>query len=222
MQAPARGAGGLWPAQPPSPRGEGRAHWPGPRRKLALGGAVLSAALIALVLVVLLGGGSSSVRPRVAAHYGGLPSWLPKPRKHVGQVLRASVSRPALSVEGEAVDVTLAGGRVLARAVGPEVPEEGRFPVPPVTPATFIVTFADASGAIPLHASAFTFVDEHGGLHHPKMTAVGGGVPPAHTTPGRTVSVMLHDILPTGDGGLSWTPEGKRPIASWDFTVEID
>ncbi len=195
----------------------------GSRLRLAVALAI-AAALIAVGAVALLGGGGPSSPPHAAAsaRYGGLPSWLPKARSHVGRVLKASTAHPALSVEGEAVAVTLASGRVLATAVGPEVPEEGRFPVPALTPATFIVTFASSSTEIPLRAKAFTLIDEQGKVHHPKMTAVGGGAPPAQTTPGRAVSVMLHEILPTGDGGLSWTPEGARPIASWDYTVEID
>lgn len=220
MQASARDAIGLAPA-PSASRGGGRAQRPSPRRRLL--SALLSVTLIAAALAVLLGGGSpAGSHAGRGARYGGLPSWLPKARAHVGGVLHASAAHRKLSIEGAAVEVSLADGHVLATAVGPEVPEEGRFPVPPVTPASFIVTFTSASSAIPLKASAFTFVDEQGRLHHPKMTAIGGGAPPAHTTVGHPVSVMLHDILPTGDGGLSWTPEGTRPIATWDFTVEID
>jgi hypothetical protein len=160
--------------------------------------------------------------PASSARYGGLPSWLPKPKVQVGRVLRASVAHPALSIQGEAVAVQLASGRVLATAVGPQVPEEGRFPVPPVTPVTFIVSFSGGSHPVPLDASAFKLIDERGSLHQPKVTAVGGGRAPARILPGRVVSVELHDILPTGDGGLSWTPEGGRPIVTWDYTVEID
>lgn len=221
MGAPAGSSAGLWPAQPPSPRGEGWAGRLSPRRKLL--SVLVSAASIVLAVAALLGDGfGSSSNPVKASHYGGLPSWLPKAKAQVGQVIQASLAHQALSIEGEVIHVSLADGQVLATAVGPEVPEEGRFPVPPVTPAKFIVTFASATGKIPLKASDFTFIDEQGRLHHPSMTAVHGAAAPAHTVPGHPVSVMLHDILPTGDGGLSWTPEGRRPIATWDFTVEID
>ena len=40
--------------------------------------------------------------------------------------------------------------------------------------------------------------------------------------PPRPVSLKVYDVLPTGDGGLSWAPSRGRPIASWDFDVEID
>jgi hypothetical protein len=214
-------AAGL-PSTPSVPRGGGRVRRPYPHRGRA--GAVLLVAVIVLAIAVLLGGGRASDGSHAAsgARYGGLPAWLPKAKPQVGRVLHASAAHPALSIEGEAVMVTLAGAHVLVTAVGPQVPEEGRFPVPPVTPATFIVTLASASSEIPLNTSAFTFTDEQGKVHHPRMTAIGGGTPPSHTTPGQPVSVMLHDILPTGDGGLSWRPEGVRPIASWDYTVEID
>jgi hypothetical protein len=51
---------------------------------------------------------------------------------------------------------------------------------------------------------------------------VDGGVAPRSLTPGSPVSIALHAVLPTGDGALRWAPEGGRPLAFWDFTVEID
>jgi hypothetical protein len=209
-------------------RGWGRAFGLGPSRAaVAILCAVVLAGAGALVLVTRgPHGGSIAAGRHTAApgalKYGGLPSWLPKAKVKVGQVLHASAAHPALSIEGEAVSVELAGARVLATAVGPEVPEEGRFPVSPVTPCTFIVTFASASRAIPLSAASFFFTDEQGKLHHPSVSALGGGAPPTRITPGRSVSVMLHDILPTGEGALSWAPHGPRAIATWDYTVEID
>jgi hypothetical protein len=106
--------------------------------------------------------------------------------------------------------------------VGPETPEQGRFPVPATSPCTFIVTFAHASGVIPLSVKAFTFIDELGHVRHPRVTALGGGALPRQVVPGRPVSIKVYDVLPTGDGGLTWTPYGGRPIVSWDFDVEID
>jgi hypothetical protein len=156
------------------------------------------------------------------AKYGGLPSWLPKAKTAVNRVVTATAAHPALAIQGDTVSVDLSGGRVLTTAVGPETPEQGRFPVPASSPCTFIVTFAHASGAIPLNARAFTFIDERGHVRHPRVTAMGGGAPPAKILPGRPVSLKVYDVLPTGDGGLTWAPDGGRPIASWDFDVEID
>jgi len=140
----------------------------------------------------------------------------------VNQVVQASAAHPALAIQGDSVSVDLASGRVLATAVGPTVPEDGRFPVPATSPCTFVVTFAAASGVIPISPAAFTFIDDRGNVRHPRVTAIGGGDPPRQVLPGRTVSLAVHDVLPTGDGGLTWAPDGGRPIVAWDFDVEID
>ena len=171
------------------------------------------------------GGGASraaAVGASSSAKYGGLPSWLPRPKMRVRRLLTATSAHPALSIQGETVAVDLPGGHVLATVAGPEVPEEGHFPVPATTPCTFILTLASASGTVPLRAADFTFVDDHGGIHHPQVSALHGGVVPTSAPPGRTVSLKLYDVLPTGDGGLEWAPGGGRPPVGWDYTVEID
>jgi hypothetical protein len=71
-------------------------------------------------------------------------------------------------------------------------PEEGQFPVPATTPCTFTITLA------------------------------GGGPPPASAAPGKTVTLTISAVLPTGNGQLQWAPQGGRPVVSWDFDVEID
>jgi hypothetical protein len=134
----------------------------------------------------------------------------------------ASESRPWLAIEGDTVAVHLNHGHVLATAVGPSVPAEGQFPVPPTTPASFQLTLTAASGIVPIAASDFTIMDELGRLHHPRVAIAGAGRLPSHVSPGRTLTLTLEDVLPVGNGQLRWTPEGSRPIVSWDFDVEID
>jgi hypothetical protein len=51
---------------------------------------------------------------------------------------------------------------------------------------------------------------------------MGGGAPPTQVLAGETVSLTLYDVMPTGNGGLEWAPDGARPIVAWDFDVEID
>ncbi len=92
------------------------------------------------------------------------------PKGAGGRVLHASRAHPALSIQGEGISVALAGASVLATAAGPSVPEEGRTPVPETSPCTFIVTFAHATGAIPLSAKAFKFVDEQGHVRYSHVT----------------------------------------------------
>jgi len=186
---------------------------------------VLLAALAGLLLA-RHGGSTGPARGRSArvseAKYGGLPSWLPKATVPVDRVVQASSAHPALAIQGNTVSVELAGARVLATAVGPSVPEDGRFPVPATSPCTFIVTFAAASGAIPLSPRAFTFIDELGHIRHPQVTSMSGGALPREIPPGRPLSLRIYEVLPTGDGGLAWAPGGGRPVVAWDFDVEID
>lgn len=204
-------------------------------RRAAWSAAGTAALALAVVLGIVLTRGASSTAG-VALHkgtaigtpnastakYGGLPAWLPKTKTPVGQVLHASRAHPALSIQGEAISVDLGHANVLATAAGPSVPEEGRTPVPETSPCTFIVSFAHASGTVPIAANQFGFVDEHGRVRHPRISATDGGPPPRQVAPGQTVSLALKGVLPTGDGALAWAPDGGRPIASWDFVVEID
>jgi hypothetical protein len=159
---------------------------------------------------------------RHAATYGGLPSWLPKTQVHVGRLVQASPAHPWRAIEGDTVSVRAGGGRVLATAVGPDVPKEGQFPVPKTSPCTFTVTLRGAAGAVPLAAGAFTIVDELGHLHRPQVTAPHRGAVPGRVAAGRTVTLTVQDVLPTGGGRLQWTPGGRTPVVSWDFDVEID
>jgi len=192
---------------------------------------LLALALLAGAILALSGvgggsagghGGPAAGAARSSAKYGGLPSWLPKATTPINRVLQASSAHPALAIQGNTVSVAVGAEHVLATAVGPSVPEDGRFPVPPTSPCTFVVTFAHASGAIPIGANAFTLIDERGHVRHPRVTAMGGGPPPSEILPGHPVSLTMYDVLPTGDGGLAWAPGGGRPIVSWDFVVEID
>jgi hypothetical protein len=208
--------------------GEARAFGLSPHLTARVVGLALAVVLLAALVGILLTRHGASAVPhgpsaaRSQAKYGGLPSWLPKATLPVGRTVKASAGHPALAIQGDTVAVDLTRGRVFATAVGPTVPEDGRFPVPAMSPCTFIVTFASASGVIPLSAKAFTFIDELGHVRHPHVTDMGGGPLPPQVVPGRPMSLKVYDVLPTGDGGLTWAPDGGRPIVSWDFDVEID
>jgi hypothetical protein len=220
----------------------GRARGRAPR---SMAVATLGAAAVALALLVaFLAGAFKGAHPavagarhataRVAANespsfkpvskekYGGLPSWLPKAKVQVNRIVSASPGHPALAIQGDSVRVGLAQGHLLATAVGPETPEQGKFPVPATSLCTFVVTFSSVSGTIPISQRAFAFLDEDGHVRHPRVTALDGGPAPSAITPGRPVSLKVYDVLPTGDGGLTWTPTGDKPAVAWDFDVEID
>ena len=198
--------------------GETRALRSGPRR-VALAG-ILAGAVVLGAVALLAAHGGAKASP--STRYGGLPSWLPKATAPVGRIVQASPTHPVLGIEGDTVAIRLARGSSYATAVGPSVPESGKFPVPRTSPCTFIVTFARTSGVVPISPAGFTITDEQGRLHHPRVTALHGGAPPSQITPGKLVSLEIYAVLPTGSGSLSWAPAGRRPTVSWDFDVEID
>lgn len=249
MSSPADQTGGgqrpLVAASPPAPsptgsafRGGGRAFGFGPRLTARIAGVLLGLVLLVVLVGVLLSGPSSSrakhagtvsaqaklaaTHSASAAKYGGLPSWLPKTKAPTERVLQASSAHPVLAIQGNTVAVHLADGGVSATAVGPSVPENGRFPVPATSPCTFIVTFAAAHGVIPLSSTAFTLIDERGHVRHPRVTTMDGGALPRQVMPGGPLSLKVYDVIPTGDGTLRWTPQNTRPVVLWDFDVEID
>ena len=201
-------------------------------RAFGLGSPRMVAALLAALAILVAGVALFLTRPtsqpspfapsRSSVRYGGLPSWLPRARVKVGRLVHASAAHPWLAIEGDTVSVGLRGGSVTATAVGCAVPREGQFPQPRTTPCTFTVTLAATAGVVPLSASAFTIVDEFGQLHHPRVSVRGAGPLPRRLRAGRNVALILTDVLPTGNGRLSWAPAGARPIVSWDFAVEID
>jgi hypothetical protein len=138
------------------------------------------------------------------------------------RVVQASAATPQLGVEGDTMAVILPSGRVTATLVGPDV-VQGQYPPPPTTPCTFTLTLAGAIGTVPIKPGDFTIVDEQGILHYPQVSAGAGVTPPPAVAPvGGQLSVVIRDVLPTGNGQLRWTAGGAVPIATWDFTVEID
>ena len=151
-----------------------------------------------------------------------LPSSLPSAKPPSQRPLHASLSHPRLTLQGESLAISLGRAHLRATAVGPAVPEIGHTPVPATSPVTFVVTFSHVTAPVTLRRSSFVLVDEQHQIHHPRMTSVDGGAPPVRLRPGPPVSIKLHSVLPSGDGGLEWRPTDARAIAGWDFNVEID
>lgn len=185
-------------------------------RVVALVVAAGSLAAIGVVASTSLSGSSGSQGSR----YGGLPGYLPKSTTPVGVVVTASASHPRLGIEGDTMKVVATRGTVMATVVGPSVPEEGQFPVPSTSPCTFVVTLTRATGDIPIDLSTFSVLDEQGNTHALSL-APGTPAPPSVLHKAARAAFYLTAVLPTGSGQLTWAPGGK-PVASWDFDVEID
>jgi Phosphoesterase family len=131
----------------------------------------------------------------------------------------ATSTHPVLALQGDTVPVSVGRARLLASAVGPTVRHDAGSSA---VPSSFIVTFRAASRATALHSSSLTVIDELGELHHPQVTAVGGGPAPSELLPGQAVTLVVRDQLAVGNGQLRWAPVGSSPLVSWDFDLELN
>jgi len=198
-------------------------HLGHPRVAVAI---LAGAAALAVAAISLTGCSAQAERPQAAgssdAAYGTLPTYLPKSSITPNSVLTGTAARPALTVEGDAVDVVLAHhGTVRATVTGPVVPGEGLPFQQEATTATFEVTLEAASTSIPLALEQFHAVDHLGAIY--QLTPIPGQPgPPATVEPGQTVSFELRAMMVTGEGILQWAPDQQHPVATWDFVVEND
>jgi hypothetical protein len=188
-----------------------------PRAAVAL---VLGAAAAACALA--LSGCSAPSHPEAAATYGSLPSYLPKSSIHPDSVLTGTTTRPALTVEGDAVNVKLAAGSGLrATVLGPVVPGEGLPYQPDSTAATFLITLTDATRSVPVSIDQFRTVDHLGNVYVMQLLPDEPALP-SSVEPGQTVSFELRARMVTGEGVMQWAPDAQHPVATWDFVVEND
>lgn len=150
-----------------------------------------------------------------------MPAFLPTTATPVDRVVRASRTHPQLAVQGIAVRVDLPSGHVLATVSGPKVPPFVAPPPPQVT-ATFDITLARATGAVPVRLGDFSITDQLGRTFHPSLVGHEKS-PPTKLSAGHSTTFQVTAVMPTGEGRLHWTPTPTtRPLVSWDFIVEND
>jgi hypothetical protein len=172
---------------------------------------------VAFLLLAGCGSDPTAVEPP----YGALPTFLGSATAQVDTVLTGTTGRPALSAQGEAVQVRWGTAAVLVDVTGPDVPGEGLPEVTETTTCTWTVTLSGATAPIPLSVDDFSSRDHLGTTYRPTLVP-GRPPPPAQVLPGRTVSFQLRAIMRTGEGLMTFSPGGKLPVAAWDFVVEND
>jgi hypothetical protein len=129
--------------------------------------------------------------------------------------------RPALTSQGDVVQVLMNGSSVRAMVSGPEVPGEGLPYQVRATTCTWTVTLSGATRRVPITIADFRTLDHLGVSYHVALVP-GQRVPPDVLAPGQTVIFELRAVMPTGEGLVRWAPGGRQIVASWDFEVEID
>jgi hypothetical protein len=190
--------------------------------------ALAALALLALITLALAGCGSGGSRPAAgpssnAGHFRGYPSYLPRNtlNYHSDTVLTGTAQRPALTNQGDGVEVKTQRWSVLVTVSGPQVPGEGLPYQAPSTTCTWVVTMSGATGPVPISAADFTSIDVLGNVYLPKFVP-GQPRPPAVLRPGKKVSFELRAAEATGEGLMRWAPDGVNIVAKWDFVVEND
>jgi len=178
-----------------------------------------------IVAALLIGSaGCSQNSPTTSTEsptYGEWPTFLPSPTGNVDQVLTGSKATPAVTVEGDAVQADLpGGGTVLIRVSGPAVPDQTWQTPPPAVPCTWTVEMSGATVPVSIAEADFAVTDSLGDVHWP--TFAPGSSPAGAVQPAQTATFTIQTDLPPGEGILQWAPDGKNPVATWDFVVEVD
>ena len=155
-----------------------------------------------------------------ANHFGGYPSFLPRStlNYHSDTVLTGTVQRPALTNQGDGVEVKTPAWSVLITVAGPQVPGEGLPYQAPTTTCTWVVTMSDATGPVPISPSDFSSIDDLDHLYWPKFVA-GQPQPPATLRPGQKISFELRAAEATGEGLMRWAPDGNNFPAHCRLTL---
>ncbi len=187
------------------------------------GGRGRGVGVAALALLALAAVGCGSAASQNQDHFGGFPSFLPKNTLHYRDdtVLTGTVRRPALTSEGDGVEVKTPHWSVLVVVSGPQVPGEGLPYQASATTCTWVVTMSRATGPVPISASDFTSVDDLNRVYRPGFVP-GQPAPPDILRPGQKVRFELRAVEATGEGLMRWAPDGRNIAAKWDFVVEND
>jgi hypothetical protein len=194
---------------------------PGLARSAGRSRVAVAAGALALLLSAC---GSHSSNPYAGGKFSPkFPSFLPAKTLNANddRALTGTTTKPALTVEGEAVRVETPGWSVLVVVSGPVVPGEGLPDQPPNTTCTWTVTMSDATGPVPISRSDFNSIDHLGQIYH--LTFVQGQpVPKSTLSPGQKVSFQLRAYEAVGEGLMRWAPVDQKIVAMWDYEVEND
>jgi hypothetical protein len=180
-------------------------------------------ALPALLLIALAGCASASSSSARPVQSGGYPSFLPSSTLHYHSdaVLTGTAQRPALTSQGDGVEVKTPGWTVRVTVTGPQVPGEGLPYQAPATTCTWVVTMSGATGPVPVSVSGFSSIDDASHVYRPAFVP-GQPKPPPVLRPGQKISFELRAVEAVGEGLMRWAPDGRNIVAKWDFVVEND
>jgi hypothetical protein len=151
------------------------------------------------------------------------PSFLPKKTLDptVDATLIGTEAKPALQVEGLAIEARTKAFRVDVTVSGPIVPGEGLPDQPAATTCTWTVTMQHASADVPVSIGDFHSVDHLGSVFLMGLVP-GEHAPPPILHPGQSLTFRLRSYELVGEGMMQWAPDHTHVIGYWDYTVEND
>jgi hypothetical protein len=151
------------------------------------------------------------------------PSFLPKAtlHPHDDAILTGTTAKPALTIEGDSVEVKTPAWSVLVDVSGPTVPGEGLPYQTQYTTCTWTITMSKATGSVPISLADFNSLDHFGQVYRLKFVA-GQPEPPAVLEAGHTVTFEVRSYELVGEGLMRWAPIDKEIVAMWDYEVEND
>ncbi len=190
----------------------GRAARPGPsgvRGILLIG--------VFVVLVAALGAGIYGMADTHHAYVG----YVPPPGQQKDRILVGTLARPALTIEGDYVQVKTPGFSALAVVNGPVVPGEGLPNQMSFTTCTWTISISHVVGRVPIAAAEFDSITHTGAVYKPYVVP---GQPrlPTVLLPGHRLTFELRAVMPVGEGLMRWAPDGNNIVAKWDYQVEND
>jgi hypothetical protein len=198
--------------------GKGWASRPGPsgvRKALVIGAFV--------VLFAALGVGIYGVTASRQVNLADPASWLPAQQlaHPVDRTVVGTVAKPAITVEGDYVEVRTAAFSARALITGPVVPGEGLPTQTNFTTCTWTISLSRVVGRVPIAVADFDSIDHSQTVFKPYLLP-GESAPPATLRTGQTLTFKIRSVMPVGEGLLRWAPDGNNIVAKWDYQVEND
>jgi hypothetical protein len=175
------------------------------------------------VLFAVLGFGTYGLITKSRPDLADAASRIPKEviGHPVDQILVGTVASPALTVEGDYVQVRAARFSVLAVVNGPVVPGEGLPNQMPYTTCTWTISFSHVVGRVPIAVADFDSINHLGAAYKPYLVPGQPKLPSVLVT-GQKLSFQLRAVMPVGEGLMRWAPDGDHIVAKWDYQVEND
>ncbi|MGA2931187.1 MAG: hypothetical protein ABSE98_03760 [Acidimicrobiales bacterium] len=175
-----------------------------------------------IALVATLAWGIHGVVSKPGLNTADPQSWLPKQQLDhpVDQTVVGTVAHPALTVEGDLVQVRTPTFSALAVVNGPVVPGEGLPVQQRYTTCTWTISLSHVRGTVPISLADFDSIDHLQTVYKPAL--VPGEQLPASLHTGQSLSFKIRSIMPVGEGLLRWAPDGDHIVAKWDYQVEND